>query len=158
MAKKKRKVSPNTIGINKQARRNYEFVETFEAGISLTGPEVKSLREGRVSFKDGHVRFRRGEAWLVGVHISPYENTNAHDRDDPERPRKLLLHKQEIEHVKARKDQRGLTVIPTKMYFARGKVKVEIALARGKKTHDKREDLKRKDIERDTARQLAGYK
>lgn len=156
--KKKKKVSPNTIGTNKQARRLYEILETFEAGISLLGSEVKSLRGGHVSFKDGYVSFRDGSAFLVGVHIAPYEKTGAYDQHEPERPRRLLLHKQEITNLQSKTEQKGLSVIPMKMYFSRGKVKVQIGLGRGKNVHSKKQDLKDKDIARDTARQLAAYK
>ncbi|WP_319541800.1 SsrA-binding protein SmpB [uncultured Pseudodesulfovibrio sp.] len=159
MAKKKKsKVSPNTIGTNKQARRLYEILETFEAGISLLGSEVKSLRAGQVSFKDGYVQFRNDSAFLIGVHIAPYEKTGVYDQHDPERPRQLLLHKQEITMLKTKSEQKGLSVIPMKMYFSRGKVKVQIGLGRGKNVHSKKQDLKDRDISRDTARQLAAYK
>ncbi|MBC15923.1 MAG: SsrA-binding protein [Desulfovibrio sp.] len=159
MAKKKnKKVSPNTIGTNKQARRLYEILETFEAGISLLGTEVKSLRGGHVSFKDGYVSFHDGSAFLVGVHIAPYEQTGQYDQHDPERRRRLLLHKHEIDVLQSKVDQRGLTVVPMKMYFSRGKVKVQIGLGRGKNVHSKKQDLKDRDIQRDTQRQLASYK
>ena len=155
--KKKKKASPNTIGTNKQARRLYEILETFEAGISLLGSEVKSLRAGQVSFKDGYVSFRDGSAFLVGVHVAPYEKTGSFDQHDPERPRRLLLHKREIETLQAKSEQKGLTVVPMKMYFARGKVKVQIGLGRGKNVHSKKQDIKDRDMARDTARQLARY-
>lgn len=159
MAKKKnKKTSPNTIGTNKQARRLYEILETFEAGLSLLGSEVKSLREGHVSFKDGYVTFRDGSAFLVGVHIAPYEKTGLYDQHDPERQRRLLLHKREIAMLQAKAEQKGLTVVPMKMYFARGKVKLQIGIGRGKNVHSKKQDLKARDIARDTARQLAAYK
>jgi len=159
MAKKsKKKVSPNTIGTNKQARRLYEILETFEAGISLLGTEVKSLRGGHVAFKDGYVSFHDGSAFLVGVHIAPYEQTGQYDQHDPERPRRLLMHKREIEMLQSKTDQKGLTVVPMKMYFSRGKVKLQIGLGRGKNVHSKKQDLKDRDIARDTARQLAAYK
>lgn len=153
----KQKSGTKTIAQNKNARRNYEFMEKFEAGISLMGSEVKSLRMGRVSFKDGYVRIMNGEALLIGVHIAPYENA-VHFGHKPERERKLLLHKQEIEKLAFSVEAKGLTVVPVRMYFKRGKVKVEIAIARGKKTHDKRHDIKARDIARDTARELAKYK
>lgn len=156
--KKKNKTSPNTIGTNKQARRLYEILETFEAGISLRGSEVKSLRDGQVAFKDGYVSFRDQSAFLVGVHIAPYEKTGMYDQHDPERARRLLLHKREIEMLQSKVDQKGLTVVPMKMYFSRGKVKVQIGLGRGKNVHSKKQDLKARDIARDTARQLAAYK
>ena len=158
MAKKKSTTTPNTIGTNKQARRLYEILETFEAGISLVGSEVKSLRGGHVSFKDGYVQFREGSAFLVGVHIAPYEKTGEFDQHDPERPRRLLLHKREIGVLKARTEQKGLTVIPMKMYFSRGKVKVLIGLGKGKNVHSRKQDLKDRDIARDTARQLADHR
>lgn len=159
MAKKKKsKPSPDTIGTNKQARRLYEILETFEAGISLLGSEVKSLRAGQVSFADGYVSFRDGSAFLVGVHIAPYEKTGVYDQHDPVRPRRLLLHKREIGLLQAKSEQKGLTVVPMKMYFARGKVKVQIGLGRGKNVHSKKQDIKDRDIARDTARQLARYK
>ncbi len=159
MAKKKKKPqSPNTIAVNKQARRLYDIFEDVEAGISLLGSEVKSLRAGQVSFKDGYVRFTDGEAYLVGVHIAPYEKTGVYDQHDPERPRRLLLHKQEIENLQAKTEQKGLSVVPMRLYFARGKVKVRIGLGRGKNVHSKKQDIKDRDMARDTARQLAAYK
>lgn len=159
MAKKsKTKTASNLIGTNKQARRNYEFIETFEAGLELKGGEVKSLREGRVSFMDGYVRFTNGEAWLVGVHIAPYENVSVYDQPEPERPRRLLLHKAEILKLVAKVDQKGLTVIPVRMYWVRGNAKLEIALAKGKNVHSRKEELKSRDMQRDTDRQLAAYK
>lgn len=144
------------IGSNKNARRNYEILDTFEAGISLMGSEVKSLRQGRVSFKDGYVKITAGEAWLVGVHIAPYEYAT-HFGHEPERERRLLLHKHEIEMLASKVEQKGLSVVPTKMYFRKGRVKVEVALCRGKKIHDRRDDIKQRDIARDTARELARY-
>ena len=142
--------------VNKKARHLYEILETLEAGISRSGSEVKSLREGRLSFKDGYVKFRNGEAWLVGVHIAPYENAG-YAPHDPDRERKLLLHSHEIENWSSKVDQRGLTVVPLKVYFTRGKAKVELGLAKGKKVYDRREELKRRDIDRDTQRQLSRY-
>ncbi len=160
MAKKKNKskVHPGTIAVNKQARRLYEILETFEAGISLLGSEVKSVRSGQVSFKDGYVSFHDGSAFLVGVHIAPYEQTGPYDQHDPERRRRLLLHKREIEMLQAKTEQKGLTVVPMKVYLSKGKIKVQIGLGRGKNVHSKKQDLKDRDIARDTARQLAAYK
>ncbi len=161
MSKKKKapaKPGQKLIAKNKQAHRLYEIVEKIEAGISLRGCEVKSLREGRVTLKEGYVRFKDGEAWLVGVHIAPYENTGPYDQPEPERDRRLLLHGHEIRTLQAKVEQKGLTVVPVRMYFARGKVKVEIGLGKGKDVHSKRETIKARDIERDTARQLAAYK
>ena len=146
------------IAVNKQARRLYDLVETLEAGLALVGPEVKSLREGRVSFKDGYVRFADDGAWLVGVHFAPYENVSVYDRPDPERPRRLLLHRREIDRLRARVEQRGLTVVPVRMYFKAGRAKIEIALARGRNVHDKKDVIKQRDLDRDAERQLARYK
>jgi SsrA-binding protein len=145
------------IGQNKKARREYELLDFIEAGIVLTGSEVKSLRAGRLSFKDGYVRFDKGEAYLVGVHIAPYENAG-YAQHDPERVRKLLLHKREIKNLMGKVEQKGLTVIPVKMYFKQGRVKVELALAKGRKLYDRREELKKRAIALDTAREMAKYK
>ncbi len=156
MAKKK-KTSPNQIAYNRQARHNYEILETFEAGLSLVGSEVKSLRGGHVSFKDGYVDFRNGEAWLKGVHIAPYENAGpvGYGGHEPERPRKLLLHSYQIDQLEAMVSQKGLTVIPLKLYFSRGKIKLEIGLGRGLKRHDQRQQLKDRAIKREMERELS---
>ncbi len=145
------------IATNKQARRLYEFVEVLEAGIALMGSELKSLREGRVNFMDGYVRFQNHEAWLTGVHIAPYANAGM-DPHEPTRERKLLLHHREIDHLQAKAAQKGLTVIPVRLYFKNGRVKLEIALGKGKNVHDRRDDLKARDMDRDTQRQLADMK
>lgn len=145
------------IATNKNARRLYEFVEVLEAGVSLMGSELKSLREGRVNFMDGYVRFEGNQAWLTGVHIAPYVNAGM-DQHEATRERKLLLHRREIEKLQAAAAQKGLTVIPVRLYFKNGRVKLEIALGRGKNVHDRRDDLKERDLNRDTARQLADYK
>jgi SsrA-binding protein len=144
------------IASNKNARRLYELLETFEAGVALMGSEVKSLRAGHVSFKDGYVRLKDGQAWLVGVHIAPYENA-VHTGHDPERERRLLLHAHELAQLQAKVEQKGLTVVPVRLYLKQGRVKLEIALGRGKKVHDRRDDIKNRDIARDTARELARY-
>ncbi|KUJ96579.1 MAG: SsrA-binding protein [Desulfonauticus sp. 38_4375] len=152
-----RKTGVKVVGVNKKARREYEILDTFEAGLVLTGSEVKSLRQGRVSFKDGYVRFHKEEAFLVGVHIAPYENAG-YAQHDPERERKLLLNKREIKSLMGKVEQKGYTVIPLKIYFKQGKAKVEIGLARGKKLYDLREELKKKTIAREMAREMAKYK
>ncbi|EHJ47746.1 SsrA-binding protein [Solidesulfovibrio carbinoliphilus subsp. oakridgensis] len=144
------------IAQNKKARHLYEFIDKYEAGLVLVGTEVKSLRAGHISFKDGYVKFTATEAFLVGVHIAPYENAGQ-DGHDPERPRKLLLHAAEINTLRAKVEQKGLTVAPVRVYFKNGKVKVEIALCRGKKTFDRRDDLKNRDLARDAARELARH-
>ncbi len=147
------------MAVNKKARHEYELSENLEAGLELVGSEVKSLRDGKVSFKDGYVRFTDGEAWLVGVHIAPYEfaspaGFNGHD---PERPRKLLLHRHQIKMLINRVEQKGMTVVPLKIYFKNGRAKLEIALGRGKKIYDRREDLKRRAADRDAARELVRH-
>lgn len=157
MGKKKHKTPSNVIGVNRQARHHYHLEDPLEAGISLRGTEVKSLREGQLAFKDGYVDLRDGQAMLRGIHIAPYEKAGQHAQHDPERPRRLLLHKGEIERLAAKADQKGYSVVPVKLYFARGKIKVEIALGKGKKVHDKREDIKQRDMKKDVARQLKDY-
>ncbi len=152
MAKKN---SPSTIAPNKKARHLYELSDFLEAGISLTGPEVKSLRAGKVSFMDSYVDFKNGEAFVVGLHIAPYDNAT-YVPQNPTRDRKLLLHAREIAILAAKVEQRGLTIVPVKLYFKQGKIKLEIAVGRGKKLHDHRETLKRKAEERDTERALVG--
>jgi len=142
------------VATNKNARRLYEILDTFEAGLALIGSEVKSLRAGKVNFKDGYIQIRGSEAFLVGVHVAEYENAG-YSGHEPERPRKLLLHASEIKLLKAKVEQKGLTVIPLRIYFKRGRAKLEIALARGKKVYDRRDDLKERDIKRDVARELA---
>ncbi|WP_432738417.1 SsrA-binding protein SmpB [Maridesulfovibrio sp. FT414] len=156
MAKKKKIKSPSSIALNKQARRNYEFIDTLEAGLVLVGTEVKSLRKAQVSFNDGYINFKDNEAWLVGIHIAPYDHAG-YTQHEPDRPRKLLLHAAEIERLKAKTEQKGLTVIPVRLYFSKGKIKLEIALARGRNVHNRKDELKNRDIARDTARQMVDY-
>jgi SsrA-binding protein len=134
---------------NRDAYHDYHILETFECGIALVGTEVKSIREGKVSLKDAYAAVRDGEAWLLNAHISPYTHGNR-ENHDPRRTRKLLLHKAEIEKIAGRSIEKGLAVVPTKMYFKDGRVKVEIALARGKKLYDKRETEMRKTVDRET--------
>jgi SsrA-binding protein len=148
-----KKIVNINAAINKKARHLYELSEFLEAGIVLTGPEVKSIRAGKVNFIDSYVDFRQGEAWLVSLHIAPYANAGC-AAQQPDRPRKLLLHEREISRYAGTVAQKGLTVVPVRIYFARGKVKVEIALGRGKKLHDHRESLKRRAAERDMAREM----
>ena len=148
------KTSPSTVAVNKKARHLYELSEFTEAGIVLTGPEVKSIRAGKVNFIDSYVDFRQGEAWLVSLHIAPYANAG-YVSQEPDRARKLLLHEREISKSAGLVAQQGLTVVPVRLYFKRGKIKVEIALGKGKKLHDHRETLKRRAEERDMARELS---
>jgi len=144
------------VARNKKVPRIFDIWETLEAGISLTGSEIKSLRAGRVSFKDSFVYFKKDEAFLTGVHISRYENA-VYFGHEPERDRKLLLHKREIEAWRGRSEQKGLTVVPTRIYLKSGLAKVELALAKGKRIHDRREDLKRRTVERESAREIARH-
>ncbi len=145
------------IATNKKAYRFYDILEKKEAGIQLTGSEIKSIRAGKVNFKDSYVRFKNGEAYIVGLHISPYEKA-AHFGHDPERMRKLLLHKREILSWQGKVQQKGLTVIPLRMYLKGPWAKLEIALCRGKNIRDRREELKRKALKMDIARQMSKYK
>lgn len=143
------------LATNRQAYHNYEILETYECGIALTGGEVKSIREGRINLKEGYAVIRQGEAWLVNTHISPYRYSRW-ERDTPRRDRKLLLHKWEIRRLAGKVREKGLTLIPTRCYLKNGKIKLELALAKGKKLHDKREALMRKTVERETEALLKG--
>lgn len=145
------------VADNRQARYLYEILETYEAGLVLQGTEVKSVREGKANLKDGYALIRNGEAWLLNVHISPHVTTSEYFNHDPRRTRKLLLHRQELRKLIGKVEQKGLTLVPLKMYLKRGLVKVTIGLARGKKIHDKREDLKRKEAKRDVERALKNF-
>jgi SsrA-binding protein len=142
-----------TITNNRKARHDYHILETIEAGIELRGTEVKSLRAGRVNLKDGYVDVRDLEMYLVGVHISPYEEGNRFNHD-PERPRRLLLHRREILKFGIKARDKGLTLVPLRMYFRGARVKVEIGLARGKKQYDKREAIANRDAKRAVQRAL----
>jgi SsrA-binding protein len=154
MAKgKKRKVAPGDVASNRTASHKYEFLDRFEAGLVLQGTEVKALRESGAQLKDGFAIIRDGEVWLHNVHIPPY-GPASRDNHDPERPRKLLLNRREIDRIAGRTVERGLTIVPTRMYFKDSRAKVEIALARGKDRFDKRESLKKKDQQRDMQRAL----
>jgi SsrA-binding protein len=138
-----------TLATNRKAFFNYEILERAEAGVSLVGSEVKSIREGGLNFRDSFVEFRGGELFLIGCFVGPYSHGNQQNHAD-NRPRKLLLHKREILKLGGKATERGLTLVPLKAYFKNGRIKIEIGLARGKKTHDKRESIKRRDIERDS--------
>lgn len=141
------------ICTNRRARHEYTIEETLEAGIVLTGSEVKSLRQRKANLQDSYARVIRGEAMLLNAHVSPYSPASQFNQS-PTRPRKLLLHKKEISRIIGKVQQRGLTVIPLRLYFKKGLAKVELAIARGKKLYDKRESLKRKDVEREMARSM----
>jgi SsrA-binding protein len=156
MAKgRKRKAAAGDVATNRQASYRFNLLERFEAGLVLTGTEVKSLREGNAQLKDAYAVVRDGEAWLIGLYIAPY-GPASRENHEPERPRKLLLHKHEIERLIASTRERGLTLVPTRIYFAgpRSRAKVEIALARGKDLYDKRESIKKREMARDVQREL----
>jgi SsrA-binding protein len=156
MAKgKKRKAAPGDVATNRQASFRYNLLERFEAGLVLTGTEVKSLRDGKAQLKDAYATIRDGEVWLMGVYIPPY-NAASRDNHDPERPRKLLMHRSQIEGLTGRIAERGLTLIPTRLYFSgpRSRAKVEIALAKGKDLYDKRQTIRARDTEREIQREL----
>ena len=136
---------------NRKARHEYEVLETLEAGLVLQGTEVKSLRDGRANLQDAFARFDRGELWLTGMHISPYEQGNRFNHE-PLRPRKLLVHKQELRRLIGKVELKGLTLVPLEVYFRRGTAKITLALVRGKQLHDKRQDLKERDAQREMER------
>ncbi len=138
------------IASNKKAFHDYFVVQKLEAGLVLTGTELKSLREGKANLKDSYVTFERDEAFLTGMHISPYSHGNIQNHD-PERTRKLLLHRREIEKLRAQTVEKGLSVVPLRLYFKGSKVKAEIAIVRGKKQYDKRETEKKREADRETA-------
>ena len=141
---------------NRRARHDYDILETYEAGIALKGTEVKSLREGKASIQDAYAKVEDGEVWLYQMHISPYERGGRFNHD-PKRPRKLLLHKYEIKKLIGRTQERGLTLVPLKVYFNdRGIAKIELALAKGKKLYDRRREIARRIEERETERALRG--
>jgi SsrA-binding protein len=139
------------VANNRQARFRYHLLETWEAGLVLTGTEVKSLREGKATIKDGYASVRDGEVWLHNVHIPPYAPA-ARENHDPERSRKLLMHRREIERLIGKTRERGLTLVPMRLYFSNGRAKVEIALARGKDVGDKRQAIKEREMKREMER------
>lgn len=144
----------NTIvSTNRKAYHEYHILETFEAGIKLKGSEVKSIREGNANLKQSYILINRGEAWLRGFHIASYSHTG-YDGHELTRNRKLLLHKKEIKRIEAKLTQKGLTAVPTKLYFKKSFIKLELGLAKGKKLHDKRDTKKKRDIERDIQRAM----
>ena len=143
------------IATNRQARHRYNLLDKWEAGLVLTGTEVKSLREGKAQIKDGYAALRDGEVWLHNVHIPPYAPASR-ENHEPERPRKLLMHKNEIERLIGKTREKGLTLVPTRMYFRGGRAKVEIALARGKDVGDKRQAIKEREMKREMERAVRG--
>ena len=145
------------VSDNRKARYLSEILETYEAGIVLQGTEVKSIRAGKVNLQDAYALIRGGEAWLLNAHISPFEKASGYFNHDTRRTRKLLLHKEEINKLLGQVEQKGLTLVPLKMYLKNGRVKVDIAVGRGKKLHDKREDIRQKDDKRAMERAMKRY-
>jgi SsrA-binding protein len=158
MAKKgsKRKAAPGDVATNRQASYRYTFLDKLEAGMVLTGTEVKSLRGGKAQIKDGYAAIKDGELWLFNVHIPPY-GPAARDNHEPERPRKLLVHRSQLHALGTKVAERGLTLVPTRLYFSNGRAKVEIALARGKDVGDKRQAIKERDMRREMDRAMSGH-
>jgi SsrA-binding protein len=150
----KRKAAAGDVATNRQASFRFHLLERFECGIELQGSEVKSLRQGGVQLKDAYAEVRDGEIWLRNMHVAPYQPA-ARENHEPERPRKLLLHRREIERLIGKTAERGLTLVPTRVYFSGSRAKVEIALARGKDVHDKRRSIKERDQRREIDRALS---
>ena len=148
------KDSRKAVVTNRKARHEYSIEETYDAGIVLVGTEVKSIRAGKVNLSDSYCRVENGELWVHGMYIAPYEFANRWVADS-RRPRKLLMHRAEIERIRARFEQRGYAIIPIKIYFERGYAKMEIGIGRGKKLYDKREALAERDVERELRREMA---
>jgi SsrA-binding protein len=146
-------LSVKVIATNRKARHEYHFHDTLEAGLALLGSEIKSIRAGRVSLQEGFVLFEGGEAWLVDVHIAAYDPASRQNHE-PRRRRKLLLHRREIDRLQSRAQEKGYTVVPTRLYLKDGRAKIEIALARGKKLYDKRQAIAERDSKRQVERAL----
>jgi SsrA-binding protein len=153
MSPKRRGPIGAEVATNRRARHRYELLETFECGIELLGSEVKSLRQGKAQLTDAYAAIEEGEVWLRGLHIPPYPPA-AGENHDPERPRRLLLHRYEIERLIGRVERRGLTLIPTRIYFKGPRAKVELALARGKEQRDRRREIRDRDVRREVEREF----
>jgi SsrA-binding protein len=147
--KTEREKAQKNIADNRKALHDYHILDEWEAGVALLGTEVKAIREGRVNLRDSYARIDKGEVWLSNVHISPYSHTG-YDRHDEKRQRKLLLHRYEIQKMTGKVAEKGLTLVPLRMYFKNGRVKVALALAKGKQAHDKRETIRRREVDRET--------
>jgi SsrA-binding protein len=152
--KEKKKPPPASIAQNRKARHDYAIEQKYEAGMALRGWEVKSLRAGRAQLKEGYVVINGGEAFLVGAHIAPLTSASTHVQADPVRARKLLLHRAELNKLIGAVERRGYTLVPLSLYWKRGRAKIEIALARGKQTYDKRADIKKRETDREIQRTL----
>jgi SsrA-binding protein len=153
MAKRRRKAAAGDVATNRQASYRFHLLERFECGMVLTGTEVKSLREGKAQLKDSYAVVREGEVWLLGLYIAPYGPASRQNHD-PERDRKLLLHRSEIERLIGKTQERGLTLVPTRLYFSDSRAKVELALARGKDIYDKRQAIRKREVAREVQREL----
>jgi SsrA-binding protein len=152
MARGKRKVDPGDVATNRRARHRYQLLERFECGIELLGSEVKSLRQGNAQIGDAYAVIEDGEVWLRGAHVPPYDPASR-ENHDPDRDRKLLLHRYEIERLTGRAQRKGLTLIPTRIYFKNRRAKVELALARGKEQRDRRREIRDRDVRREVERE-----
>ena len=148
-AKTDREKAQKTIAENRKARHDYHILDTWEAGVALLGTEVKSIREGRVNLRDSYARVDNGEVWMLNVHISPYSHRGSAAHEEL-RQRKLLLHRDEIRKMVGQVAEKGLTLVPLELYFKNGRVKVQLGLAKGKQAHDKRETLRRREVDRET--------
>jgi SsrA-binding protein len=148
-AKTDREKAQKTIAENRKARHDYHILDTWEAGVALLGTEVKSIREGRVNLRDSYARVNNGEVWMMNVHISPYSHRGSAAHEEL-RQRKLLLHRDEIRKMVGQVAEKGLTLVPLELYFKSGRVKVRLGLAKGKQAHDKRETLRRREVDRET--------
>lgn len=144
----------DTIALNRRARHEFSIEDSFEAGIVLTGTEIKSIRNRKVSLADAYARIERGEAWLIGLHIAPWETGNRYNHE-PKRTRKLLLHRDQIDELLGKTKAKGLTLVPLRLYLSRGRAKVELGLARGKAQHDRRREIADRDAQREVQRELA---
>jgi SsrA-binding protein len=151
--RRKRKAAAGDVATNRRASHKYELVERFEAGIELQGSEVKSLREGKTQIGDAYASIEGGEVWLRNAHIPPYAPASG-ENHDPERPRKLLLHRYEIERLIGRLQRKGLTMVPTRIYFKGPRAKIELALARGKEQRDRRREIRDRDVQREVEREV----
>ncbi len=146
------------VATNRRARRDYDILDTVEAGLVLRGSEVKSLRDRNVQMADSYARIEDGEMWVHGLHISPWSHSSAFTGHDPDRPRKLLLHRSQIDRLGARVDQERLTLVPLSIYFRQGRAKMELALARGRRSYDKRQVIARRDADREAERAMARHR
>jgi len=147
--KSEREAAQKNVAENRKAFHDYHILETFEAGVALLGTEVKAIREGNVNLRDSYAQVHDGEVWVYNIHIKPYSHRGYSDHE-PTRKRKLLLHRQEIRKLIGRTVERGMTLVPTRMYFKNGRVKIALGLAKGKQAHDKRETIKRREADRET--------